>query len=510
MSANINRGRAEIDNENNKVGNTVTLTAYPDVSNGIRFKGWNMDPEDDTNFISTSSPYTFTIDNDNQGTYYAHFTNPPEKSYVRIQNKKTGRFLSLYGDAYPINHTRSYKYLFTTYNNIVDGFKFGNDNGNFSFKMISASEAQGNPTTVFLRSGEPGGSGLTTYADLTALGVSYQQLVSGENNPLNDDYLLNFEYNNGTYRIYIPSFPIHTSGGDGILPSYLCDEGKTESGKDYPVMKTIADLSGFDSNEAEWYVYVLDENTTDGAFGANTKSKFTSDGKYYTTMYTDFPYKLLDDVKAYILPISEESVDIDNAQVKLPEIDEFEGDYGARDSKFFGIVPANTAVILECPDVQNGNGGTTGVKNRLLPLTGVEGEPVPFVINPAHNALKGYISLNGNRVTNDKDKMYVLSSNKDVLGFYHSSSASMTPFKAYLDFEIPEEYQQQANSVKYAFGDKQQEQSQPTVINMWETSVDDDSDYAIYDLNGHKVAESGLQRLPKGVYIQNGKKYVVK
>lgn len=472
MSANISRGTATINNSANGVGDEVILTANPDVSNGIMFLGWNKSATDEENFISTENPYTFTVSTDNQGTYYAHFSDAPTTVYLRIQNKKTGRFLSLYGTTQATNHQRTYEDR-----TVTDGFKFSG-----GFKMISSTEAQGNPSTVFLRSGHHGGSGLTYGADLSALGTSYHSLVNS------NSYMLNFEYNNGTYRIYIPSFTITSGSYSKTMPTYLCDEGN-----DYPVIKTIEDLSNFDSNEAEWYVYLLDENTRDGAFGANTKSKFTQNGKYYTTMYTDFPYQLLDGVKAYILPISEESVDIDNAQVKLPEITT-------------GKVPANTAVILECLSVQNENGVTTDVKNRLLPLT----ENVQQIINPSYNALKGYISLNGNRVTNDKDKMYVLSSNKDVLGFYHSTSASMTPFKAYLDFEIPEGYEQQAKNVKFAFGNDSQEQPVPTAINTWEIAVDDDSDPAIYDLNGRKVADSMLQRLPKGVYIQNGKKFIVK
>ena len=93
------------------------------------------------------------------------------------------------------------------------------------------------------------------------------------------------------------------NGNTMINRSYLCDEG---SESDWAVLKSdVSDGSHF------WDVYVLDEQITEGAFGANAKSKYTHDGKYYTTMYAPFPYKLLDGVKAYYLPISEQSYNKD-------------------------------------------------------------------------------------------------------------------------------------------------------------------------------------------------------
>jgi hypothetical protein len=61
--------------------------------------------------------------------------------------------------------------------------------------------------------------------------------------------------------------------------------------------------------------------------------------------------------------------------------------------------------------------------------------------------------------------------------------------------------------------DEWNELDETTDINNIEQSdnVQSDDD-AIYDLNGRKVAEGKLSngQLPKGIYIQNGKKIVIK
>lgn len=71
-------------------------------------------------------------------------------------------------------------------------------------------------------------------------------------------------------------------------------------------MKSIAGESSDVQESAEWYIYNLDANATEGAFGANAKEKFVREGKYYTTMYADFAYQCLDDVNAYYLANSED------------------------------------------------------------------------------------------------------------------------------------------------------------------------------------------------------------
>lgn len=481
-SADESKGSVTIDNTENSPEeghNNVTLTAIPDVANGVMFMGWKKNNTGD--YISTNNPYTLTVSDDTKGTYYAYFSEPATKVYIRLKNNKTKRFLSFYGNGNISDHTRD----FDTYKNVKDGFIF-----NGSFKMIDATDAQGNPSTVFLRSGHAQGTGVTIGADFSAHGVAYSSLVGANTSQNNGKYMLTMEGDGSSVRIYT-TYKVTVGSGwtaqSQNLPTYLCDEGG-----DYAVMKTIQGLSEEEQSTAEWTLYSLDETTTAGAFGANAKEKYTKvgeDGKqyYYTTMYTDFPYQLLDGVNAYFLVFNEEFTGITDRVV----FTQVEGDK----------VAANTAVILECPAVQNDIESDI-VTNRLLPLT--KDYPAETV-NPGLNFLKGYISVNGSTVDN-KDQFYILSAKQGVLGFYHSRT-NMTPNKAYLDVRVSDQnvVEEHAKNVTFCFGLPDEEIEGVTTDIVLSNEIVDEADDAIYDLQGRKVKHP-----TNGIYIRDGKKYVIK
>jgi hypothetical protein len=365
--------------------------------------------------------------------------------------------------------------------------------------MIDPTDAQGNPSTVFLRSGLGQGTGVTKGVDFSAHGTAYSKLVGADTSKPDGKYMLTMEGDGSSVRIYTnytvsfdAGFPYGTQ--TQVLPTYLCDEGG-----DYAVMKTIQGISEEEQDAAKWSLYSLDETTTEGAFGANTKAKFTKGGKYYTTMYTDFPYQLLDGVNAYYLIFNEEFTEITD-RVKFTKV---EG----------GKVAANTAVILECDNVQNDINSTTTVTNRLLPLT----DNFPsMTVNEGANFLKGYISVNGSTVAN-QDKFYVLSANKEkVLGFHPYSKPTMTPNKAYLDVRVSDQtvVEAHAKNVTFYFGEPEDnsEDVNPTGIELSDQIVDEDESTPIYNLNGSKVAEgkAAEKMLRPGVYVKKGKKFVVK
>ena len=256
-------------------------------------------------------------------------------------------------------------------------------------------------------------------------------------------------------------------------------------------MKSIMDDPNADEESTYWTLYALDETTTEGSFGANTKAKYTKDRMYYTTMFTDFPYKLLDGVNAYYLVYNEDFKEITD-RVVFTQVEEKNGET---------IVPANTAVILECKDVQN------GTQNRLLPLL-PNAEGTEQIVNEAANFLKGYISVNGSTVANNKKRMYVLSTNKEgVLGFHPYSKDTMTPNKAYLltPEATDEQIAEYAKKVTFSFGEVEEEdEGTVTKIQMSEEVVNE-ADGDIYDLLGRKVENPG-----RGIYIKNNKKFVVK
>ena len=471
MSKDESKGSVQISKSDNALNDVVTITAIPDASNGVVFLGWKKNDQGGNGvYTYTDNPLTLEANNDTKGTYYAYFSDAAKKVYIRLKNRRADRFLSFYGTTKATPHERAFDN-----ESKQDGFFFNN-----SLKMISNTEALGNPTTVFLRTGNPNGTGVTINADIQASNTQYTTLAG-------NDYKLTFEKKGNYYRIYT-TFSFKDGEATVKLPSYLCDEGS-----DFAVMKTEV----YDDCEADWEIYSLDENTTEGSFGANTKERYKKDNKYYTTMFTDFPYKLLDGVNAYYLIFQQELTHITDVVV----FKQVEAKNGVT------IVPAETAVILECKDVQKGS------QNRLLPLLP---EGIEQIVNPGQNFLKGYVSINGNRIENNKKRHYVLSVYDGVLGFYHSTAENMTPNKAYLeapdvDERVAEEY---AKKLTFSFGepDENTEDQEALGIELSELMVDEDDSTPIYNLNGAKVAEgkAAEKMLRPGVYVKKGKKFVVK
>ena len=467
-SADETLGSVGISNPDNVDGEEVTLTAYPDATNGVLFLGWTKD--DGTEYVSTDNPYVLVANSDTKGTYTAHFSDAAEKVYIRLQNKKTGKFISFYGNN--PNPNNSNEFIGATKHfsgNYHDGFLFDN-----CWKLISASEAQGNPETVFLRTGHAGGTGVTYGADLASHGIQYSGLIHETNT---NKYMLNLEKSGDVYYIYT----VFTDE-DASVRSYFCDD---DTG--WLVMKSTANQSNYDQERAQWYVYTLDASTKEGALGANTKAKYIKGDKYYTTMYADFAYQCLDGVKAYYLKHEEATYDQDLNMVFFTEVPD-------------GKVPANMAVVLECTDVQNNFTSTKTVLNRLVPL--LDKDAPAQIINEGEHFLKGFISVNGSKVSNNKETMYVLSFDKS-LGFYLYNKDNMTPNKAYLDTRVALQDYPNAATVTFAFGrDSEGETNKITTHNLM---VDDE--YApVYDLLGRQM----VGKLPKGIYIRNGQKFVVK
>lgn len=479
--AETGRGSASItsDPKENVVNGNATLTAYPDASNGIHFLGWNK-AKDNTQNLITDNPYEINpITYDKIGTYYAHFSEAPENIYCRIQNRNTGRFLMLYGNNNPTNHRTQ---------NRNDGFIF-----NGSLKLINQSEANGNPMTVFLRTGHPDQDNvsITNNANLVANDIQYTNLINQGQNTMSF-----IRTENG-----VQIFTSYKSGNNEPFNTYLTDEGG-----DWAV--TQADYT----KNIYWDVYLLEEElfeegNTAGSFGANAKEQYTQNNMYYTTMYTYFPYKLLDGVKAYYLPLSEEAYTEETNTAHFIEYD-----YKGADNAI--IVPMKTAVVLECTAPYNGTDIVLGTNNKLLPLLESQNPLLPENLSTAlqNNLLNGYISMNGGTVDNNKSSMFILSTYNGKLGWYYSPNNNMTPNKAYLDlseFEhLLEEHANKARSIRFTFGLHEEESGEATGIIAHK--IADEVDGPLFDLNGRRVTNGDAYGLKKGIYINNGKKIIVK
>ena len=121
-----------------------------------------------------------------------------------------------------------------------------------------------------------------------------------------------------------------------------------------------------------------------------------------------------------------------------------------------------------------------------------------------HNQLNG-VGRDGMEVyQSDADRGSILTLGRNSGGtlgfFYYKGTDPIQPYRAYLTYE----WEWVNNSAKLFFSFLDDEITSLDGINV-NGNVNDD---AIYDLNGRKVADN--HALPKGIYIKNGKKFVVK
>ncbi len=238
---------------------------------------------------------------------------------------------------------------------------------------------------------------------------------------------------------------------------------------------------------AMWILEKVDDTNYFGVKpSANMKGR---DGKYYTTLYVDFPFKIVGDVKAYTI----EGVDAKNAQgyyfAKVKELAQ-QGD----------TVPAQTAVVLEC-------NSTNPADNQLLPT----GDEKPKTSN---NRLCGTFfggSINGMtvkdgagndyNVTHDNIRAFNINTadSRNPIGFYKVKN-NVTNIPGNKAFLVLTSTEAQAKSFVLEFED-----GGTTGIETIENSKNSTDDGVYYDLQGRRV-----ENPTRGIYIVNGKKVVIK
>ena len=283
-------------------------------------------------------------------------------------------------------------------------------------------------------------------------------------------------------KAYDPANPTGTSHNeyDGALPKFdFVNNNTTDQwfGAELPVVKDAA-------------MWILEKVDDTNYFGVKPSTNMRGrDGKYYTTLYVDFPFQIKGDVKAYTI----EGVEAKNA----------DGYYFAKVKKLAqqgDVVPAQTAVVLEC-------NSTNPADNQLLP-TGDE-NPVT-----SDNRLCGTFfgeAINGltvkdgtgaeRNVTHDNIRAFNINTadSRNPIGFYKLNNTVITipGNKAFLVLTNAEA---QAKGFVLEFED-----GSTTGIETIENSKHSTEDGVYYDLQGRRV-----ENPTRGVYIVNGKKVVIK
>ena len=237
-------------------------------------------------------------------------------------------------------------------------------------------------------------------------------------------------------------------------------------------------------------MWILEEVNNTNYFAVKPSANMRGrDGKYYTTLYVDFPFKIVGDVKAYTI----EGVDAKNAQgyyfAKVKELAQ-QGD----------TVPAQTAVVLEC-------NSTNPVDNQLLPT----GDEKPKTSNNRlcgtffGGAINGLTVKDGAgndyNVTHDNIRAFNINTadSRNPIGFYKVKN-NVTNIPGNKAFLVLTSTEAQAKSFVLEFED-----GGTTGIETIENSKNSTDDGVYYDLQGRRV-----ENPTRGIYIVNGKKVVIK
>lgn len=345
-------GTVGISNATNAVGDEVMLTAYPDMFSGV-FKAWTKDGK----VVSTDNPYTFTVTEENKGKYVATFDKKDMTTgfYCIVKNVGHNRNLGLMGISDK------------TVSSSDDHRKLKN-----SIMLLESNSdvMHSSPAFVLRITGTADGNGGLNNTNMSAQGMDSKSIANKA---------FAFSKHGDHYYIY---------GKAGNYTAYMTDYNDAFTQEEGLGKVCHPGLyNGANENDASyhWQVIPITRNSTDAYFGAMPSEQAKVGDKYYTTMYTAFPYECLDGVKAY-------TVDKINADgtVHLKEITS-------------GKVPSKTAVVLAC-------NSTKPNENRLLPLleepAAVEGD----------NLLKGNIWLKNENKTEDQYRTKFNASTMRVLG----------------------------------------------------------------------------------------------
>ena len=230
---------------------------------------------------------------------------------------------------------------------------------------------------------------------------------------------------------------------------------------------------------AKWF---LEPVTNEAAhyFGVAPANKMKGkNGKYFTTLYTDFPMKIVDNMNAYIV----ESIGTTGAQKGYAQCKKI--------ASKNDIIPAQTPIVLECET-------TVSASNRLLPLANATPAPTNNILKAVFfDEAKNTIETAGKtvRVFNINPKPAV----RNPLGFYRYSGTIIKGNKAFLLVDA------NASGSKLDGYDMEEEGTADGIDEVTTTTAETATNAVYYDLQGRRVDHP-----VRGIYIVNGKKVIIK
>lgn len=230
---------------------------------------------------------------------------------------------------------------------------------------------------------------------------------------------------------------------------------------------------------AKWILEPVNDGVAD-YFGVAPAEKMKGkNGKYFTTLYTDFPMKVVDNINAYIV----ESIGTTGAEKGYAQCKKI--------ASKNDIIPAQTPIVLECET-------TASASNRLLPLANATPAPTNNILKAVFfNEAKNTIETAGKtvRVFNINPKPAV----RNPLGFYRYKGATIKGNRAFLLVDA------NASGSKLDGYDMEEEGTADGIDEVTTATVETATNAVYYDLQGRRVDHP-----VRGIYIVNGKKVIIK
>lgn len=230
---------------------------------------------------------------------------------------------------------------------------------------------------------------------------------------------------------------------------------------------------------AKWFIEPVTDNVA-SYFGVAPAEKMKGkNGKYFTSLYTDFPMKIVDNMNAYIV----ESIGTTGAQKGYAQCKKIasKGD----------VIPAGTPIVLECESTQSN-------ANRLLPVANTASAPTNNILKGVFfDEPKANLEVGGKtvRVFNINPK----ATARNPLGFYRYKGATIKGNRAFLLIDA------NSSGAKLDGYDMEDEGTVNGIDEVTATTVETDANAVYYDLQGRRVDHP-----VRGIYIVNGKKVIIK
>ncbi len=403
----------------------------------------------------------------------------PAEGYYRVKNAQTNRYVSIINDKID-NANRG-------------SLERGGSGNVFALRMKDQSEVISDPGSIIYLSPASEkeyileGQGMNTYK-MTNL---YLTIFTGTEKRA--DGIAIGSTLSGAYWMHGTASGVRRYMFDTVTKVDIDYNWDTNKVKGYSCMEAAGVSKGLDA-KANWYFNPID-NVTEYL---GLTPEVEADGKYYTTIYCSFPIKVGEGMKVWTIKEYTKNNNLAEA-AQIVEVED-------------GIVPANTAVIIECKSKDPADNKVT-----LLTAAEVSGKKLTTVLEGRYFSYIPRTSDGLGENTNMaklKDALPYTAAQMRVLGSVNGKLALVKPSENGKDKQLVV-----TKSNKYMLPNKAflWFANLPDVITLTTEALsirtvgqEKAQNTDIYNLQGQKVADKGtsVDELPRGLYIINGKKVI--